>query len=776
MLLHLALLAILGPDQIYAGRERQLEVQPPRIDAEVVIDGVLDEPPWRQAARLTGFSRYAPTDDAPADDSTEVLVWYSPTAIHFGIRAYAAPGTVHATLADRDKIYQDDYIGILLSTFNDGRQATVFATNPLGIQGDGIVVESGVAQSEFNGTLVGREPTDINPDFVFESKGHVTDFGYEVEIRIPFKSLRYQRADPQTWGFNVLRKVQSRGYEYSWAPARRAAVSYLQQFGHLQGLTGLKRGIVLDLNPVLTQHVNGTPTDHGYIYGGERPQLGGNLSWGMTSDLTLNGTVRPDFAEVETDAGQLVTDPRLALYFDEKRPFFLASNELFNAPGGLIYTRRILQPIAAAKITGKVDGTSIAFLSAVDDRRASETGNDNPIFNLVRLQRDFGAGSKVGILYTDKEDGNASNRVLSLDGRFVLGKLYSTNLRLTGSQTTEPGLGTLVGPSWGAVLARAGRTFSARYAFAGYSDNFQASSGFITRPNIADATLINTVTLYPRSRSVVENYGGDVVLEDTWQYQSFVLGEDALEKKLHLNGRVALHGGWQLGASVLFETFGFDKSLYADYAVARPTGTGIDTVPFVGIPRIPNRDYLASLTSPEFQHFSFNLFYLWGRDENFFEWAPANIGFVTIGATWRPNSQLRFEGTYNWQYYHRLSDGTTVGQTRIPRLKVEYQLTRTMFLRAVGQYTADQRDSLRDVSHDGDPILIRNADGIYELALRQSTNLFRGDLLFSWLPSPGTVFYAGYGSTSDEAEPLRFRSLSRQSDGFFLKLSYLFRV
>ncbi len=116
----LALLAAAGdtssfaqvPAAIYSGRERHLAVAPPRIDATARIDGSLDEAPWRQAAALNGFSQYAPVDGRVADDSTEVLVWYSPTAIYFGVRAFAAPGTVHATLADRDRMFSDDYVGI----------------------------------------------------------------------------------------------------------------------------------------------------------------------------------------------------------------------------------------------------------------------------------------------------------------------------------------------------------------------------------------------------------------------------------------------------------------------------------------------------------------------------------------------------------------------------------------------------------------------------------------------------------------------------------------
>src|SRR5690606_29349313 len=187
------------------------DVQPPRIDASVEIDGRLDEAVWAQAATLSGFSQYSPADGRPADDSTTVLVWYSPTAIHFGVRAYERHGdpasTVRATLADRDRIFGDDNIQLLLGTFDDGRQATVFAVNPLGVQGDGTLVETGRTAGGFmDNAQQTREPADLSPDFVFQSKGRLTDYGYEVEIRIPFKSLRYQPTEVQRWAINVARR------------------------------------------------------------------------------------------------------------------------------------------------------------------------------------------------------------------------------------------------------------------------------------------------------------------------------------------------------------------------------------------------------------------------------------------------------------------------------------------------------------------------------------------------------------------------------------------
>ena len=232
----LSLLAIthLNDPIVYNGRERKLEVQVPRIDAEAAVDGSLNELAWTQASILTGFSQFQPVDGRAATDSTVVLVWYSATAIHFGVRAYEAHGTVNANLLDRDKIFSDENVQILLGTFNDGRQAMVFAVNPLGIQADGTLNEGTGSRGGGGFGSAGqsaREQADLSANFVFQSKGRVTDFGYEVEIRIPFKSLRYQSKEVQDWGINIVRQVQHLGAEDTWAPASRGAASFLAKTG-----------------------------------------------------------------------------------------------------------------------------------------------------------------------------------------------------------------------------------------------------------------------------------------------------------------------------------------------------------------------------------------------------------------------------------------------------------------------------------------------------------------------------------------------------------------
>src|SRR2546426_1527412 len=320
MLLTLCLLlGCAAPDSlgIYSGRERQLDVRIPRFDAEVVIDGDLSDSTWARAALLTGFSQYAPNDGVSAVDSTQVLVWYSANAIYFGIRAYELHGQPTATLADRDQIFGDDNVQILLGTFHDGKKALMFAVNPLGVQGDGALIEgANISASGFiGGAIIGREQPDLSPDYVFQSRGRLTPWGYEVEVRIPFKSLGFQPKQPQDWSLNILRQVKHSGFEDTWFPARRANATFIGQSGNLIGLAGMHRGLVVDINPEATGKATGAPTASGYNYLGGNPQIGVNVRWGVSDKLNLKGTGKTHFSHGQYDARPTTVYPRPAHFF-----------------------------------------------------------------------------------------------------------------------------------------------------------------------------------------------------------------------------------------------------------------------------------------------------------------------------------------------------------------------------------------------------------------------------------------------------------------------------
>ncbi len=760
---------------IYSGTLGQLDVVVPRLGTTMEVDGVLDEAPWADAAMLTGFSQYKPVDGLPADDNTEVLVWYSPDAIHFGIRAFEPHGPPNASLADRDKIESDDHIQILLDTFDDGRSAIVFGVNPFGVQSDGSRVEQRTSTRVTSATR-NRDPVDLSQDFLYESRGRVTEYGYEVEVRIPFKSLSYQSEDTQSWGINVIRRVQHSGHEQTWTPALLGRASFLSQGGTLLDLAGFDRGLVLDINPVVTSAINGESQTTGWEYDAQEPEFGGNIRWGLTSNLTMNGTVNPDFSQVEADEGRTQYDPRRAVFFAEKRPFFLEGSEYFQTPNRLIYTRRIASPVAATKFTGKVGGTELAILSAADDKALSASEGDYPIYNLVRIKRDVGDASTVGIAYTDRVEGSDYNRVASADTRFVFGGIY--DLRMQGAMSFDRADGSVTdGHLWDLSLARRGRQFGWDVLFKGLDDELVAGSGFLSRVDIVQLRGSTNLTGYGQPGATVERYSGRLSMDMNWRHETFLAGGGLDEFwRGSVGGDLTLRGGWALRASFITEEVYYPHELYNDYAIESPTATGTDTIPYVGVPKIATYNLSLGLTLPQSQHFSGSTSLLIGQDVNYDEWAPGYLFLWRNTLVWRPTDQLRMEASFVRQQYLRTVDNSTLRIRDLPRLKVEYQLTRAIFFRFVGQYDATNVDDLRDDTRTENPVLVRNSDGMYEPALPWTRNDFRVDGLFSFEPSPGTVIFAGYGSSLTEEDSFRFQRLERTSDGFFVKLSYLLRM
>ena len=761
---------------VYDGRRGSLAVSTPRDAAAIEVDGVLNEPVWRKAALLTGFSQYFPTDGVAARDSTEVFVFYTPTALHVGIRAYAPSGTVRHNLADRDKITADDNVQLFLGTYNDSRQAMLFAVNPLGIQSDGVLIETGAVQGGgFSGGLVRtREAADLAPDYVWKSKGHVTDYGYEVEIQIPFKSLRYAAGSEQQWQLNVVRTVQATGHEETWAPTTRAGASFLTQSGRLTGLRDLSRGLTVDLIPTVTSSAVGVPSSGRWGYGSSRPELGGSVRWGITSNLTLSGTANPDFSQVEADATQFTYDPRVQVFFAERRPFFLESQEQFSAPSRLIYTRRITQPVAATKLTGKLNGFDIGLLSAIDNREASVDGSRSPVFNVLRVQRDVGKQSRIGLVYTDKMEGNRYNRVAGIDGRLVRG-IVSVQGQYANSFTGQPGI-TTSAPLFTLSTNVTGRRFGAQYSVNGIAPQFDAQSGFIARTGIANVNLVNRFTFLGKPGALFEAITPEIAWLNSFRYDDFVRGGPVQDEKLHFRGNARFRGGWSAGAQLLLERFSYDRDLYANYVYIAPAPSGVDTVAYRGTPNLVNVDWVVSTTSPEFKRFSFNSFLLLGVDENFPEWSSAKVGIANLGLNVRPTDQLRISGTWNYEYYNRRTDGTRVLTRNVPRVRVEYQVTRQVFVRIIGEVARLQQDSLRDDSRTNLPVYFRGSNGALTRAAAFDRLRGRLDFLFSYLPTPGTVVYFGYGNTSRADRPGGTRDLQPNRDVFFAKLSYLFRL
>ncbi len=756
---------------VYNGRDGQLTVAIPRIDAEADIDGRLDEPVWQQAALLTGFSLYQPIDSRPAPDSTEVRVWYSPNAIYFGVRAFEPHGPVAATIADRDRVGSDDNVEIHLDTFDERNRAFVFIVNPLGVQADGIKNETG---GFIPGSNVMPGQNDLSADFVWRSKGRVVDGGYEVEVRIPFSSLRYRTAGVQRWGVQIDRHVQHNGYEETWTPAKRASASFVGQAGWLTGLTGLRHGQIVELNPELTNTVSGAPCcapglrDWKYD---QNPQLGGNVRWTAGTNFVLNGTVKPDFSQVEADATQIAADERFALFYPEKRPFFVEGQDQFNVPNTLVYTRTIVRPDGAAKVTGKLGRADIAVLSAVDEPQAIR-GGARPLVDIVRLRQNFGEQSLAGLLYSERVRGGRDNRVFGGDTHIVFGGIYYGQVQFAQSMTRTNGVAQS-GPLWEAVVDRTGRNFGFHYSIAGIHPDFRSDNGFVPRTGYIQPSVFNRFTQYGRPGSLVERVQTYVQLNAFWDYHDFSSGRSLVEDHVGATTTLTLHGGWNLTLNPRLSTYAFKASDYANLLVPGPAGSAPPT-PFIPSGRTETAVGSFSVSTPQFRKFAASAGTTLGNDVDFFETSRVRRLDYNASLDLRPSERLRVSATYVSSAFTRRSDGERSAFTRIPRLKVEYQVARPIFVRVVSQYTATRREPLRDpVTGE---ILFVNAGGLLSPSTGNTSNVMRTDWLFSYRPTPGTVFFLGYGGSLSEQDPLAFQQLRRTNDSFFVKASYVFRL
>jgi hypothetical protein len=774
-------------ERVFNGREHQTVVALPRVETEVTVDGRLDEPVWQQAALLTGFSLYQPVDGRPAPDSTEVLVWYSSSAMYFGIRAYESHAAVTVSLADRDRISSDDNVEIHLDTFDELNRALVFAVNPLGVQADGTKSEGG---GFIPGSNVGPGQNDLSADFVWQSRGQVTDWGYEVEVRIPFSSMRYPSSAAQKWGIQIDRHVQHSGYEETWTPAIHASASFIVQEGFLTGLTGMHHGTSVELNPEVTNTVSGTPCcsplQQSWRYT-SNPQVGGNVRWALGSNFVLNGTVKPDFSQVEADATQIAADERFALFYPEKRPFFVEALDQFNVPNSLVYTRTIVQPAGAVKLTGKVGRADVAVLSAVDQGATSFNGQ-RPLVDLVRLRQSFWEQSQAGILYSDRVATGRANRAFGGDTKIVFGGEYFAQFQFVESVTrTTSGGGVLIpvvngaqpspsvtqrGPMWEAVLDGTGRSYGFHYNVLGIHPDFQTDNGFVPRTGFVQPNVAERYTWYGAQGALFEKFNMFGIVNGLWQYHDFFAAKSVLEDHASVNMSLTLRGGWNVGVTPSVASYAFNPAAYAGLLVPGDSlGAG---VPFVPGGRLGARLVNFSIATPQFQRFDASLGTSVGNDVDFLEAARVRRVDYSASVDLRPSSRLRVNATYVSSAFRRRLDGSTSTFTHIPRVKVEYQLTRSIFVRVVSQYSATDRDALRDPV-TGVLLLVDSAGTVVPTGV-SAANALRTDWLFSYRPTPGTVFFFGYGGSLSEPQALAFRGLRRTTDGFFVKGSYVLRL
>ena len=476
---------------------RTLEVQ--RAPAAIRVDGALDEEGWSGAAVLELIYEYFPGDNTPPPVRTECFVTYDESSIYVGFRAYdSSPSEIRAHLADRDAIttfQQDDHVGFQFDAFNDERRAFQFRINPLGVQADAIFSE-----------LDGIE--DFAWDAIWESAGQVTSDGYVVEVAIPFSQLRFPRADGAlTWGFDVFRSYpRNVRHRISAAYNDRNRSCMLCQVNKITGLSGITPGKNLEFDPTLT----GRRTDRraefpeGSLAKEEqKAEPGLSARWGVTPNLVLNGTVNPDFSQVEADVAQLSVNTRFALFYEEKRPFFLEGVDFFSTPIPAVYTRTVADPVGGLKVTGKSNSNALGVFVARDEvnNLLLPSNQATDVVSLpqrvwggvLRYRRDVGQASTVGLIYAGRQADGYHNHLYGADAFWRASNADTVRLQYTRSDTLYPETivtsqrlegGALTG---GGLLADYNHQSEDWSWLASYQDlgrDYRADSGFVPRVDV----------------------------------------------------------------------------------------------------------------------------------------------------------------------------------------------------------------------------------------------------------------------------------------------------
>ena len=750
-----------------SNNEKNYDIQLPQLDdSNLSIDGYLDEEVWKNAKIVSGFTNFLPVDGGMAEDDAEVYIWYSSDAIYFGVIAQASKDEIRSTLADRDKLENDDYFLFILDTYNDQRTGYVFAVNPFGQQSDGTITDNVPDRKASMPFKI-----DKNPDYIFSSKGRIVENGYVVEIKIPLRSLRYSNDSIQKWGFNVLRRVQHSRYWSALAAVKLGEASFLAQNAQLSNIKNLKTKRLFDINPELRNKMDRLYESKKYTIQTQDP-LGVNVRYGLTSNTVFNATLNPDFSQVEADVAQISYEPRRALFFPEKRPFFLDGIEFFSSPTRLIHTRKILNPIASTKITGKNGANSIGIISTADNTGPSLSKMDAAIVNALRYKRDFSDQNHAGIVYTDKSHNNFLNRVFALDGKIILKNKYSFQGQGGFSVTNNSGDSGIFAPMWNVSANASTREWSHSFSSTAFHSEFNPELGFISIGDYVSIAAGTRRTFYGSKGKTVEKFTIGYRHTLNWNYDPFIKGDRPLDWRSYPTFSFNFKGGWGLNTFIWYESFGFSEKSYQNHFYK----DGEEYKPFIDRDAIINLGFMTTLQLPQLDSFSGSIKYGYGKDPNYQEWAPGMIELIEMKLYWNPSDQLRVNFRLNQQKNKRPTDETLVSSGTVPRLKVEYQLTKSLFLRFVGQYNSSYRDSLFDTSRDGLPIYFKNSDGTYIRAEKNESNNIQADFLFSYRPTPGTLVFIGYGSELSEPERYRFQSMQRQSDGLFIKMSYVYRL
>jgi hypothetical protein len=681
-----------------------------------VIDGKMDPGEWDGAFKMAVFKTFQPDFYKDPSQKTEAYFFYDADNLYFASRCYdTEPSKIKATICKRDSMFGDDFIGLIIDTYNTMQSGYGFVVNPFGIQGDGMM--------DINGNLSSEQ------DFVWYSKGSVDDQGYVVECRIPLQSIRFPGGKTITMRIGFFRQFV-RTSEVASSPALSPEKGSILAQSQPVSVTGLKYERVVEIIPAVT-YSNKLAISDGELKRDERAtDLGVTGKIGISNDLTLDAAVNPDFSQVESDAGQVDINLRYALYFSEKRPFFLEGNDIFQFAGNteeapliaMAHTRTIVDPTYGFKLSGKLGATNTLAAIFARDYQPDGGADEHPYFSIFRLKHALKEDSYLGAYYTARDERGGYNRVAGADGRIRLSPISVASFHLFGSLTNNPDGGE----------ANAGHALALDYTLStrkvaldiGYQDisqNFQVDTGFLERTGLRRLAVFGMYMFYPKSKFFqrIEPF--------YWSYHLY----DTFSNKLESFNLFTLR--FQLPRSTQFR---IDSILATE--VYKGRNFGRNGLGFQAYSQITKQ-----LNVLLFFRHTGAIYY----DPDAPYQGDGNRAMASV--EFQPTDKFDFALNLTYSDFYRRSDGEKIYDYTIIRSFNTYQVNKYLFLRAIIEYNFYYKRMTLDT-------------------------------LASFTYIPGTVIYVGYGSAF---ERIRWNGTDYEDSdrmietkrGVFFKVSYLWR-
>ena len=703
---------IAAPASVFAQESARTELRAVRIGTPPKLDGILDDEAWSRAPLpLDEWKSYNPMRGEPAAEKTEVWVGYDDEALYFAFRCLdTQPEKIRTTISRRDNAFSDDWVGVSLDSSRAGQLAYHLFVNPSGIQMDALQSGSG--------------GEDFAPDWVWQSAGHVGADGWSAEIRVPLENIRFRSGTDVRMGVLFWRRLSRTGVSTSW-PEMTPSKWVFESNGTV-AFDDLQSQRLLEMIPSATFSGNQVRTDStAWNRTRARGDLGLSVKYGLTSAVTLDATVNPDFSQVESDAFEVEVNQRFPIFFSEKRPFFMEGLGLFNIAGTggdstmrtAVHTRRIIDPSAGLKLTGAAGRHTFGVLSSAD---ASPDGDRQRVFTVMREVMNFGRGRYVGLLVSDTEFGRDHNRVVGGDVAFKKGEHFQGNASFLTSSSRSIESGSARGSGAQAMYDYSTRRFTVAGQAEHYDRGFRMDTAFINRVGLTRGWQYQALNFYPshpRYRWIK-------------RINPFFWVSGAEDRN-------------QGGTEIFYlpaVRFNFTRAGYlrVDYGVGHETFAGrkfeIGRMMIDGGAQVTRWLNVGGGTQA-----GPAIFY----DEESPYQGDRRSASLRVGL--QPSARVNSNTSYSFVTFKNRATSENVYRVHVLNLRNTYQFTPRFFVRAVAQFDSSRKRVL-------------------------------ADFLASYELSPGTVFHAGYGSLfGREMEELTFDRYRATARALFFKASYLAR-